>query len=67
MPVRLGLRGFSKLGRFSELPPPRRQAHRAGPLLHLGTGKFDLDLAWLFGKTNGRRGNMFSAQLLVSF
>ena len=65
--VRVGLRGFGELGRWDDLPPPRRQSHRAGPVLHLGTGKLDLDLAYLWGKTYGGRGDMFTAQVLVSF
>ena len=65
--VRVGLRGFGELGRWDDLPPPRRQSHRAGPVLHLGTGKLDLDLTYLWGKTYGGRGDMFSAQVLVNF
>lgn len=65
--VRLGMRGFGELGRASALPPPRRQSHRAGPVLRLGTGELDLDLAYLWGKTYGGRGNMFSAQFLIEF
>lgn len=62
---RLGLQGFGELGRWDHWSP--RPSHRAGPVLRLGLPAAELQLAYLWGKTYGRRGDMFSAQLLWPF
>lgn len=61
---RLGLQGFGELGRWDHWSPHERQSHRAGPVLRLGLPAAELQLAYLWGKTYGSRGDMFSAQLL---
>ena len=66
--LRLGLQGFGELGRWNHWS--EQQSHRAGPVLRLGlpgTASLDLQLAYLWGKTYGGRGDMFSAQLLLAF
>ena len=64
--VRLGLQGFGELGpwnHWSDTP-----SHRAGPVLRAALwGKAELQVAYLWGKTYGSRGDMFSAQLLQPF
>lgn len=63
--LRLGVQGFGELGRWNRWS--ERQSHRAGPSLRLGLGEADLQLSYLWGQTYGRRGDMFSAQLLWRF
>lgn len=64
--LRVGLQGFGELGPWnhgSDSP-----SHRAGPVLRTGLwGKAELQAAYLWGKTYGSRGDMFSAQLLQPF
>jgi len=62
---RLGLQGFGELGRWDHWS--QRQSHRAGPVLRLGLPAAELQIAYLWGKTYGSRGDMFSAQLLWPF
>lgn len=64
--LRLGVQGFGELGRWDHWS--NRQSHRAGPVLRVGVGeKMELQAAYLWGKTYGSRGDMFSAQLLLPF
>lgn len=68
--LRLGLQGFGELGRWNHGLPADQQSHRAGPVLHWvpeGQRGVSLNLAYLWGRTYGRRGDMFSAQLLLDF
>ena len=65
---RLGVGGFSEVGRWNHWLPQARQSHRAGPALLATLRDADVDTltlnaAYLFGKTYGRRGDMFSLQL----
>ena len=64
--LRLGLQGFGELGpwnHWSDTP-----SLRAGPVFRLGLwGNTELQAAYLWGKTYGKRGDMFSAQLIVPF
>lgn len=74
--LRLGIQGFGELGNWRHWAAQNKQSHRAGPVLHLGLPRLfgngtqaasELNLAYLFGKTYGRAGDMFSAQLLLPF
>ena len=59
--LRMSLQGFGELGRWNRWSD--MQSHRAGPVLRLGSlGPF-----YLWGKTYGSRGDMFSAQVLWRF
>lgn len=62
---RAGLLGFSEVGRWNDWLPRARQSHRAGPALLASPWEADVSLsaAYLFGKTYGRRGDMFTMQL----
>lgn len=65
---RLGAEGFSEVGRWNHWLPQARQSHRAGPavlatLRDQGDDTVTLNAAYLFGKTYGRRGDMFTMQL----
>lgn len=63
--LRLGLQGFGELGRWDAWS--QRQSHRAGPTLRLGLAAAELQAGYLWGKTYGSRGDMFTAQLLLPF
>ena len=68
--LRLGLQGFGELGRWNHWLPAAQQSQRAGPALHWvpeGQRSLSLNLAYLWGRTYGQRGDMFSAQLLLDF
>ncbi|RQO60579.1 hypothetical protein DBR47_09555 [Paucibacter sp. KBW04] len=74
--LRWGVQGFGELGNWRHWAPQAKQSHRAGPVLHLGLPSLfgsgtqaasELSLAYLFGKTYGHAGDMFSAQLLLPF
>lgn len=65
---RLGLQGFSEVGQWNDWLPRERQSHRAGPVLlttlwNQGPDTVTLNTAFLFGKTYGSRGDMFTLQL----
>lgn len=65
---RLGAEGFSEVGRWNDWLPQARQSHRAGPALlatlwDTGPDTVTLNAAYLFGKTYGQRGDMFTMQL----
>ena len=65
---RVGAEGFSEVGRWNDWLPRERQSHRAGPavlatLWDEGPDTVTLNAAFLFGKTYGRRGDMFTMQL----
>lgn len=65
---RLGAEGFSELGPWTHWLPGDRQSHRAGPALQAafwghGPEELRLSAAYLFGKTYGSRGRMFTMQL----
>jgi len=65
---RMGVEGFSEVGRWNDWLPQARQSHRAGPavlatLWDEGPDTVTLNAAFLFGKTYGRRGDMFTMQL----
>lgn len=65
---RVGAQGFSELGPWADGVPRRRQSHRAGPALLAtlwddGIDTVTLNTAFLFGKTYGSRGDMFTLQL----
>lgn len=69
---RVGLQGFSELGRWDRLTSAGAQSHRAGPLLSytedLGQGRsLQLQASWLFGKTFGRSGSMLSSRIAYGF
>lgn len=64
--LRVGLQAFGELGRWDHWS--QRQSHRVGPVLRLHLlESFELQAAYLWGKTYGSRGDMFSAQLLLPF
>lgn len=64
--LRLGLQGFGELGRWNHWS--EHPSHRAGPVLRVGLpGNAELQAAFLWGKTYGSRGDMFSSQLLWPF
>lgn len=64
--LRLGVQGFGELGKWDHWSD--RQSHRAGPVLRWTPSEhFELQTAYLWGKVNGRRAEMFSAQVLVPF
>lgn len=65
---RAGLEGFSEVGPWNDWAPRARQSHRAGPALlatlwDQGADTVTLNAAYLFGKTYGSRGDMFTMQL----
>lgn len=65
---RLGVEGFSEVGQWNHWAPRNRQSHRAGPALLAtlwdeGADTVTLNTAFLFGKTYGSRGDMFTMQL----
>jgi hypothetical protein len=65
---RVGVQGFSEVGQWNDWLPRARQSHRAGPALLAtlwdeGPDTVTLNAAFLFGKTYGRRGDMFTLQL----
>lgn len=65
--LRLGVQGFSEFGpvnHWAEHP-----SHRVGPVLRIGLfeHRVEFQAAYLWGKTYGERGDMFSAQLLFWF
>lgn len=65
---RAGVEGFSELGRWNHWLPASRQSHRAGPALlatlwDQGPDTVTLNAAYVFGKTYGQRGDMFTMQL----
>lgn len=65
---RAGLQGFSEVGQWNDWAPRKRQSHRAGPALLAtlwdeGADTVTLNTAFLFGKTYGGRGDMFTLQL----
>lgn len=64
--LRLGLQGFGELGRWDDWS--HNQSHRAGPVLRLRLAdRLDLQAAYLWGKTYGTHGDMFSTQLTLAF
>jgi hypothetical protein len=64
--LRLGAQGFADLGRWDHWS--ERLSARAGPVLRLGrTGRIEWQAAYLWGRIDGRRGDMFSSQLQVPF
>lgn len=65
---RLGIEGFSEVGPWTHWLPSQRQSHRAGPALQAsfwgkGRDEVNLSAAYLFGKTYGSSGRMFTMQL----
>ncbi|WP_457418377.1 hypothetical protein [Roseateles sp. P5_E7] len=65
---RVGLLGFSEVGKWNDWAPRARQSHRAGPALLAtlwdeGPDTVTLNAAFLFGKTYSSRGDMFTMQL----
>ena len=65
---RVGVEGFSEVGKWNDWLPRARQSHRAGPALLAtlwdeGPDTVTLNAAYLFGKTYGSRGDMFTMQL----
>ncbi|RZJ10189.1 MAG: hypothetical protein EOP39_09400 [Rubrivivax sp.] len=65
---RVGAEGFSEVGKWNHWQPRERQSHRAGPamlatLWDEGPDTVTLNAAYLFGKTYGSRGDMFTMQL----
>ena len=64
--LRLGLQGFGELGPWNHWSDDA--SHRAGPVLRVSLlDPLELSAAYLWGKTYGGRGDMFSAQLLWAF
>ena len=65
---RVGLEGFSEVGQWNDWAPRARQSHRAGPALlatlwDQGPDTVTLNAAYVFGKTYGKPGDMFTMQL----
>lgn len=65
---RVGAEGFSEVGQWNDWLPRKRQSHRAGPTLLAtlwdeGPDTVTLNAGYLFGKTYGSRGDMFTMQL----
>lgn len=65
---RLGVQGFGEVGQWNDWLPRERQSHRAGPALLAtlwdeGADTVTLSTAFVFGKTYGSRGDMFTLQL----
>lgn len=69
---RVGVQGFGELGNWRHWKPAARQSHRLGPSMQtewaLDTQRaLHLEAAWLFGRTYGQLGHMFSATARLSF
>lgn len=67
-----GVLGFGELGDWNQWAPAHRQSHRAGPVITgtvpLGTKQaLRYDLAFLYGDTYARRGDMFSMRMQMLF
>ncbi len=67
-----GVQGFGELGDWNNWAPAGSQSHRAGPMvsgtLPLGNQQaLRYDMAFLYGNTNGRRGDMFSMRVQMLF
>ena len=65
---RVGIEGFSEVGKWTDWAPRARQSHRVGPALLAtlwdeGPDTVTLNAAYVFGKTYGSRGDMFTMQL----
>ena len=68
----VGLDGFGELGTWNHWAPKAQQNHRAGPAL---AGQWPLENrrsllvqgAWLWGKTYGRQGHLFSLKATLDY
>jgi len=69
--LHLGAQGFGELGPWDRWLPQDEQSHRAGPAVFgsvpVGPGKINWQAAWLAGKTNARRGHMFTMRVKYDF
>lgn len=64
--LRIGVQAFGELGRWDHWS--ERQSHRLGPVLRVNLlDRIDLQAAYLWGKTYGSRGDMFSMQMVLPF
>lgn len=66
--LHVGAQGFGELGQWDDWAPSSAQSHRAGPALFGsvrlgGGGTLGWHAGYLWGKTYGSRGDMFTAQL----
>ena len=69
--LHVGAQGFGELGRWNDWSPRHEQSHRAGPAVFgsvpAGPGSFAWQASYLFGKTYGQRGDMFSLRVKYDF
>jgi len=69
--LHFGAQGFGELGPWDDWLPQDQQSHRAGPALFgtvpLGPGKVNWQAAYLAGKIDARRGNMFTMRVKYDF
>ena len=69
--LHVGAQGFGEVGTWNQWLPQDQQSHRAGPALFgsfaIDPGKLNWQAAYLLGKTNGRRGQMFTARVKYDF
>ena len=69
--LHFGAQGFGELGPWDDWLPQDQQSHRAGPALFgslpLGPGKVNWQVAYLAGKIDARRGNMFTMRVKYDF
>ncbi|MEO8524501.1 MAG: hypothetical protein ABI460_07270 [Caldimonas sp.] len=69
--LHVGAQGFGEVGPWDHWSPHDAQSHRVGPALFgslpIGPGVIGWQASYLFGKTYGQRGNMFSTRLKYEF
>lgn len=70
--LNFGLQGFGELGTFDDVSSRANQSHRAGPAIFGSWRMADghqlmYQLAYLFGKTYGQRGDMFTMRVQYTF
>jgi len=69
--LNFGAQGFGELGPWDHWLPAQQQSHRAGPAIfgHVPVGPGDLgwQAAYLWGKTYGMRGDMFTMRVKYEF
>jgi hypothetical protein len=70
--LHVGMQGFGELGRWNDWDGGSQQSHRLGPAAFTWLRFSDrevvkLQAAWLVGKTEGRRGHMFTMRANYEF
>lgn len=69
--LHVGAQGFGEVGPWDHWLPRDAQSHRAGPALFgsvpVGPGTIGWQASYLFGKTYGQRGHMFSTRVKYEF